>query len=203
MSVVDEPQEQPAAAGGASVDATAILRRLREGEERAADELLPIVYEQLRATAGSYFRGQRADHTLQPTALVHEAYVKLVNSGAEDWESRGHFCAVAAKAMRQILTDHARAKKADKRRADGGRAPLTNIEAPSSGQAIELIALDDALSELTEANPRLAEIVSLRFFGGLNNQEIAEGLDTPLRTVEREWRRCRAWLEVRLGETST
>lgn len=183
-------------------EATLLLQRVQQGDESAAEHLLPLVYEQLRATAGSFFRAQRADHTLQPTALVHEAYVKLVQSSDAQWEGRAHFCAVAAKAMRQILHDHARRKKAAKRSADGHRELLTHIETPSSGSAIGLIELDEALSDLAAIDERSAHIVELRFFGGLTNEQIARVIDTSLPTVERSWRRSRAWLKTRLGDAA-
>ena len=175
---------------------------MQAGDRAAADELLPLVYQQLRATAGSYFRDQHADHTLQPTALVHEAFVKLAKSSMDSWESRGHFCAVAAKAMRQILHDHAKAKRAAKRRSDGSREPLTAVEAPSGDQPAELLALDEALEALAEIAARGAEVVQLRFFGGLTNSEIARHLGVSAPTVDRDWRRCRAWMRTRLLEHS-
>lgn len=186
-------------AGSTPTEATILLQRVQSGDESAAEDLLPLVYEQLRATAGSYFRGQRPDHTLQPTALVHEAYVKLVQGSESEWEGQSHFCAVAAKAMRQILQDHARAKRAAKRGSDGDRTPLTNIESPSSGETIDVIALDDALSELAETDERGARVAELRYFGGLTNQQVANVLEVSVPTVERSWRRSRAWLKTSLA----
>ncbi|USO00345.1 MAG: sigma-70 family RNA polymerase sigma factor [Phycisphaeraceae bacterium] len=184
-------------------EATLLVHRIREGDPDAAEALLPLVYEQLRATAGSYFRAQRADHTLQPTALVHEAYLKLVRAPDNDWEGRAHFCAVAAKAMKQILSDHARSKRAAKRggpRGPAGRVAVTSVESPSSHAAIDLLALDEALDELAAIDGQGAEVVHLRFFGGLSNEDAARVLGVSLSTVERSWRRCRAWLRSRLGD---
>lgn len=192
----DERPEGPVTGG---TGATVLLRRVQQGDAAAASELLPVVYEQLRATAGSFFRAQQASHTLQPTALVHEAYLKLVGSAGTEWEGRSHFCAVAATAMRQILLDHARTKRAAKRGGQAGRAALTAVESPSSSEAIDLVALDEALTRLNEIDPEGARVVELRFFGGLSNEQIADVVGTSRPTVERSWRRCRAWLKTHLG----
>lgn len=187
----------------AASEATILLQRVQSGDDAAAEDLLPLVYEQLRAMAGSFFRQQRSDHTLQPTALVHEAYLKLVGGARNEgraWEGRSHFCAVAAKAMRQILHDHARAKKAAKRDPGGARVEITQVQTPSSGGAIALEALDEGLTKLSAIDERGARIVELRFFGGLTNEEIARMLDVSLPTVERSWRRNRAWLKAHIEE---
>jgi RNA polymerase sigma-70 factor (ECF subfamily) len=178
--------------------ATLLLRRVQAGDAVAAEDLLPLVYAQLRATAGRYFQAQPRNHTLQPTALVHEAYMKMVQTPDPSWSGRVHFCAVAATAMRQILHDHARGKAALKRRGDGHAVPLTAVEAPSASEAVDLIALDEALTRLGEVDERGARIVELRFFGGLTNEQIAEVIDVSRPTVERTWRRCRAWIAARL-----
>ncbi|RJO66283.1 MAG: sigma-70 family RNA polymerase sigma factor [Myxococcales bacterium] len=177
--------------------ATLLLSRIQEGDEQAVQELLPIVYEQLRAIAGGYFQGQPASHTLQPTALVHEAYLKLVGSGS-GWKDRAHFCAVSATAMRQILANHARDKRADKR--SGNRVQLTvdELPTPAGTSALDLLDLDDALSELSALNARHARMVELRFFGGLSTDEIANLLGISSGMVRREWRALRAWLSRRL-----
>lgn len=185
-------------------DATALLVRVNDGDSTAARELLPLVYDQLRAMAGSYFRAQPADHTLQPTALVHEAYLKLVNTPEENWQSRVHFCAVAATAMRQILHDRARRRKSAKRGgAEAQRLPLENIEQPSGGAPVDLVALDEALTKLRELAPRQARIVELRYFGGLTIDEAAEVLDVSHGTIENDWRVARAWLKRALNEGTT
>ncbi len=176
-------------------DATSLLRRVSAGDARAADALLPLVYEQLRALAGSFFRGQPANHSLQPTALVHEAFLKLVASPQDEWQDQVHFCAVASIAMRQVLHDRARRRRAAKRGGgDARRVGLDHVAEPSGGAPIDLIALDDALERLSELDPRQARIVELRFFGGLTSVQVGQVLELSSRTVEKEWRRIRAWL---------
>lgn len=180
-------------------DATALLNRISDGDSAAAGDLLPLVYEHLRAVAGSYFRGQPANHSLQPTALVHEAYLKLVNSPSSDWNGRVHFCAVAATAMRQILHDRARRQKAAKRGGgDARRLPLEQVETPTGGTKLDLLSLDEALDKLTELAPRQARIIELRFFGGLTIEQTAEVLGVSHATVENDWRVARAWLNREL-----
>ena len=185
---------------GQSHDATEMLHRLASGDETASAALLPLVYEQLRALAGSYFRGRPAGQTLQPTALVHEAYLKMVNQTGASWKNRGHFFAVAATAMRQILHDRARRKRAAKR--GGGerhRVTLDGLQTPSGHSIIDIIALDHALTKLAELDPRQARIVELKFFGGLTNDEVAELLNLSTRMIEKEWRKTRAWLSAQLA----
>lgn len=178
---------------------TVLLHRAQEGIPGATDQLLELIYAQLRATAGRYFRNQASDHTLQPTALVHEAYMKLFGNPDKKWEGRSHFCAVAATAMRQILRDHARSKRTAKRGKDSRRLQLTHIEPPSRDAGpVDILALDEALASLAEIDDMGTRVVELRYFGGLNNQEIAEMLGTSLSTVERRWRRSRAWIKAEL-----
>lgn len=179
--------------------ATLLLNRLGDGDATAARDLLPLVYEQLRAMAGGYFRGQRADHTLQPTALVHEAYIKLIRSDGA-WENRTHFCAIAATAMRQILTDHARAKRAAKRSAGTIDLSAADIESPSGASTIDLIALDDALTKLHGLNEEYARLVELRFFGGLTYEEIATLQSVSSRALRDRWRNARTWMSRELSE---
>lgn len=186
-------------ASDAANDATMLLHRIHAGDESAVTALLPLVYDQLRAMAGGYFRGQRADHTLQPTALVHEAFLKLVRHGGEDWNSQAHFCAVAATAMRQILADHADAKRAAKRGGDAHRVPLEDVTTPSGDRRLDIVALDESLSLLQAADERQARIIELWFFGGLSLGHIASLLGISQRTAERDWRRARAWLNKRLA----
>lgn len=196
MAGTDEEKTTPVHAAD---DVTQLLVRVNAGDAAAADKLLPIVYEQLRAIAGSYFHHQPVDHTLQPTALVHEAYLKLIRVPDEKWQNRVHFCAVAATAMRQILHDRARRRRAAKR--DGGRrhAELSQVETPSGRNPIDIIALDDALARLAELDARQARIVELRFFGGLTTEEVAHVLNLSSRMIEKEWRRVRAWLNAELA----
>ena len=179
-------------------EATMLLVRIQEGDSQAANELLPLVYDQLRAMAGAYFQGQRQNHTLQPTALVHEAYLKLIRADSPP-KSRAHFCAVAATAMRQILMNHARAKRTEKRDAKVVNLTVGQLATPSIAPTLDLLALDEALSKLSELGERLARLIELRFFGGLNMQEVAQVLAVSLPTVERDWRRARAWLNRELS----
>ncbi|HRX83895.1 MAG TPA: ECF-type sigma factor [Phycisphaerae bacterium] len=184
---------------GRGPDVTMLLERVAAGDSAVADELLPIVYADLRAVAGGQFRGQRSDHTLQPTALVHEAYLRLVRAPGEGFKNRAHFMAVAATAMRQILRDHARAKSAAKRDSGGARVDLDQVVTPSGQQVLDAVELNDALTRLEEADPRMARIVDLWFFGGLTTEEIAELQGTSSRTVKRLWRQARAWLNSELS----
>ncbi|MEZ5966871.1 MAG: ECF-type sigma factor [Planctomycetota bacterium] len=190
------PDTPGPARGDGAADATMLLRRVESGDTRAADELLPLVYGELRERAAAYFRGQSKDHTLQPTALVHEAFAKLVRAPDTAWQSRAHFCSVAALAMRQVLTDHARRRAAARR---GEREGVTELATPAAHATIDLLALDEALTELAALNPRHARLVELRFFGGLNNPEVAEVLGLSTSMVEKEWRKVRAWLSRALG----
>lgn len=178
---------------------TEVLARISRGDELATEALLPLLYAELRALAGSYFRGRAAGQTLQPTALVHEAFLKLTGSEGAAWESRAHFFAVAAKAMRQILANHAEQKRAAKRGGGTPRVTLSGLVTPLEVEAqIDLIDLDDALAKLTELSPRQARIVEMRFLTGLEEKEIAHVLDVSTRTVEREWRMARAFLKCEL-----
>ena len=184
--------------GSSKGEVTRILGDLNQGDGSAMERLLPLVYDELRALAGSYFARQQAGHTLQPTALVHEAYVKLAGSEGQ-WQNRAHFMAVAAKAMRQILMNHARDKAAVKR--GGGAAKLTIIEAVTSatdesdaGRQLDLIALDEALTKLAAVSERQAWITELRFFGGLTIADTAHVVGVSTTTVEDDWHMARAWL---------
>lgn len=179
-------------------EATMILQQLGEGDASAAERLLPLVYEELRALAGSHFRGQRANHTLQPTALVHEAFVRLIDQPDGKWNSRAHFFAVAATAMRQILTDHARRKMADKRGGGWDKVGLEQVGGAPQAD-LDVVALDEALTKLAQLDPRRHRVVELRFFGGLSMEEIAEVLGVSKTTVESDWRGARAWLASEIG----
>ncbi len=159
-----------------------------------------MVYEQLRATAGSFFRAERAEHTLQPTALIHEAYLKLAEQDRMQWHNQTHFLAVAAQAIRRILVDHARGRHREKR--GGGRLRLSLDEEliSSYDRSVDLIALDDAMAELSGKNPQQAKIVEMRFFAGLTIQEASDVLQVSTSSVERDWRYARAWLFRELGD---
>lgn len=183
-------------------DTTQLLERLAAGDESAADELLPAVYEYLRDLAGRMFRHQPPGHTLEPTALVHEAYLKLIRGTDRKWNDRAHFMAVASLAMRQILHDRARRQRAEKHGGNLERVSLSPIGTTRPEDAIDLEALDKALQKLTTLNARQARIVELRFFGGLNVKEVAEVLNVSQSTVEKEWMRTRAWLSRELAGES-
>ncbi len=185
---------------------TVLLERASGGDSSASARLMEAVYDQLRALAGSYAGGRDANHTLQPTALVHEAFIKLVQSPGVKFNDRAHFFAVAATAMRQILMDHARNKRTAKRGGDArkigqpedwDRVTLANADS-GMGDA-DLVALDDVLSELARQDERMYRIVEMRFFGGLEVADVARLLDVSKSTVEGDWRAARAWLAVRLG----
>ena len=179
---------------------TGILERVRAGDRAALDELFPLLYAELHAMASREMRGERLNHTLQPTALVSEAYLRLVGgTGAAGWKDRTHFLSAAARAMKHALIDHARAQGALKR--DGGlRVTLTDGKAGATDPALALdvLALQDALAQLAEAEPRWAEVVELRFFGGLDIEETAEVLQVSPITVTRDWRFAKAWLANKL-----
>jgi RNA polymerase sigma factor (TIGR02999 family) len=180
---------------------TLLLEASEKGDKGASARLMEIVYGELRALAGSYARAQDKNHTLQPTALVHEAFLKLVTVPSEGWKDRAHFFAVAARAMRQVLMDHARAKRTQKRDAGAfERITLDGSVAPEAGRDLDLLALDDALQELAELDPRAHRVVELRYFGGLTVEEVAPILSVSVTTVESDWRSARAWLATRLGQ---
>jgi RNA polymerase sigma factor (TIGR02999 family) len=186
------------ASGSSTAAITGLLVQVGQGNQNAVNELLPRVYGQLRALAGQYFQDERTDHTLQPTALVHEAYLRLVGSEYQGWESRRHFYRVAAVAMRRILVDHARRHRAAKR-GEGKKLPLMEAAHAGGELDLDLIALDEALSRLAALNLRKARVVELRFFAGLTTEETARALDVTTRTVERDWRLARAWLFREMG----
>jgi RNA polymerase sigma factor (TIGR02999 family) len=174
---------------------TAMLARISAGDAEALDRLFPLVYAQLRSAAQRAIGRERVGHTLQPTALVHEAYLKLVGGGAIPARDRAQFQAIAARAMRQILVDHARRHRADKRGGGAFVAELPEDVAANGGLAMdELVALSDALDRLSAVSPRLRSVVEMRFFAGLEEKEIAEALGVTTRTVERDWVKARAWL---------
>lgn len=183
-----------------NADVTALLDAAARGEQQAAEQLLPLVYSQLRSLAQKHMLGERSDHTLQATALVHEAYMRLVQNKAIDWKGRAHFYVSAANAMRRILIDYARAKGATKRGGDWGNVSL-NLADLAAGRGLnELLGVDEALEDLAKVYPRAAEVVRLRFFAGLNVEDTAKALDLSPRSVVREWQFARAWLGRRLRE---
>lgn len=175
-------------------EVTDLLVRWGRGDKAALDELVPLVQEELRHLAHRYIARERPGHTLQTTALVNEAYLRLVNQAGVQWQDRAHFFAVSARVMRHILVDCARARGYAKRGGGALRVTLDEAASVSAGQAAELLALDEALKGLAEIYPRRSRVVELRYFGGLNNEEVAEVLKVTSKTVERDWRYARAWL---------
>jgi RNA polymerase sigma factor (TIGR02999 family) len=173
------------------------------GDLRARDELVPLVYHELRKRASGYLRHERPDHTLQATALVHEAFLRLAGRDRVAWQNRGHFYAVAAQMMRRILVDHARERRAAKRPGAQIRVDLDDqIPAPEP-PGCDVLMLDEALSELSAMDPRQGRIVELRYFGGLSEQEVADTMSVSRATVTREWKRARAWLYHRMTPAPT
>ena len=175
-----------------------ILKRVSDGDTPAAEELLPLVYEELRRLASARMRHETVEHTLQPTALVHEAYLRLVGSPCEGWQSRGHFFAAAAEAMRRILIDHARERGRLKRGGDLASVPLADPLDSSGYDPDELLAIHDALTEFEQLMPRKAALVKLRYFAGLDESTAAEALGISRATASRWWVFSRAWLYDRL-----
>ena len=173
---------------------TRLLDQLRAGDSAAFDRLVPLVHDELRVIAARLLRHEAPGHTLQPTDLVHEAYIKLASGALPDWQNRAHFFGIASNTMRRLLVDHARRRKAAKR--GGGIAPLrvTNERIGVDLSLDELLSLDDALERLGAMDPRLLQVVERRFFGGLTEEEVAESLGVTARTVQRDWARARAWL---------
>ena len=177
----------------AAADITALLRAWRLGDQRAFDRLMPLVYDELRRRARHYLRAERRNHTLQPTALVHEVYARLVGADKVDWNDRAHFFALAARQMRQVLVDSARARRYQKR--GGGVIQVTFDEAMAvADRALDVVALDDALEALAFQDARKARVVELRYFGGLTNEEIASALGVSTDTVTRDWQMAKLWL---------
>lgn len=181
-------------------DVTALLLAWGRGEAEAREKLIPLVYAELRRLAAGAMAAERKDHTLEPTALVHETYLKLIRQPDVPWQNRAHFFGVASRLMRQILVDHARAHGAEKR--GGGKPRLTldsALAAAAGGNEVELLALDDALTELSRLDETQGRVVEMRFFGGLSVSETAEALGVSPATVKRDWAVARAWLFRRLA----
>jgi len=179
-------------------DLTLLILQWRNGEESVVDRLLPILYDELRRLAQSYLSAERSGHTLQPTALVHEAYLRLVELDRLDWRGRAHFLGLAARVMRQVLVDHARRHRAAKR-GGGRRVTLEDAKWVPEPRPTDVLELEEALRELGEIDPQKSRIVELRFFGGLSVEETAEVLGVSPRTVKRGWRAARTWLSRELS----
>jgi RNA polymerase sigma factor (TIGR02999 family) len=175
-----------------SHEVTRLLHEWASGGESALDALTPLVYAELRRLAESYLRREKPGHTLQPTALVHEAYLRLVDQSPPNWENRSHFYGVAARLMRQILVDHARHRQAGKRA--GHKVPLEEVVTLHQERSKELVSLDIALNELQKIDPRKCRVVELRYFGGLSMEEIAQSLEVSAVTVRRDMRLAEVWL---------
>jgi RNA polymerase sigma factor (TIGR02999 family) len=164
--------------------------------------MFPVVYDELRRLASLALRRERADHTLQPTALVHEAFLRLAGTPDAPWQNRAHFVAMAARVMRRVLVDHARGRNARKRGSGEVRISLDDVDVPAATSGVDLIALDEVLGRLAELDARQARIVELRFFGGLTVEETAVLIDASDRTVKREWQMARAWLKRELARVA-
>ncbi|MBC7818677.1 MAG: sigma-70 family RNA polymerase sigma factor [Planctomycetaceae bacterium] len=181
-------------------DVTRILSQIESGDPSAAEQLLPLVYEELRKLAGARLAHERPGQTLQATALVHEAYIRLVDvEQAQPWDSRGHFFAAAAEAMRRILVDQARRKETIKAGGQNQRVDLSEVEPAIDGPTIDLLALDEALQKLAEKDPRKAELIKLRFFAGLSNEQAAAVLGIATSTADLDWAYARCWLRVEMS----
>ncbi|MGH9845935.1 MAG: sigma-70 family RNA polymerase sigma factor [Blastocatellia bacterium] len=179
---------------------THLLLAWGNGDEAALERLMPLVYDELRKVAARHLRRQRPDHTLQTTALVNEAYLKLIDSSQVKWQNRAHFFAVSAQLMRRILVDFARSRQNLKRGGGARQVSLDEAMVVSPERGADLLALDDALTELAALNPRQAQVVELRYFGGLSEEEAAEALKVSLRTVQRDWNLARLWLYRELSK---
>lgn len=182
-----------------SQNITELLIQFSEGKENAVDDIFPLIYAELKKLAGNYLRNERENHTLQPTALVHEAYLKLIDHTRMNWQNRAHFIGMAATLMRQILIDHARRHRAGKRGGENENLSLEeSIAIITDEKTLDLIALDDALKDLAKFDEFKSRLVELRYFGGLSVEETAEVLQVSEITVKRHWRLAKAWLATQI-----
>ncbi len=181
-------------------EVTQILRQWNDGDADAPARLMPLVYDELRRRARAFLAKERGSHTLQPTALVHEAYLRLVDQTRINWQNRAHFFGLAANMMRRVLVDHARAHATGKRGGAARRLSIDDVQITLEQRAASLVALDEALEKLAEFDGRKVKIVEMRFFGGLTDEEIAEVLQISTRTVLRDWRSARLWLYRELNQ---
>ncbi len=182
---------------------TQLLVAASKGDRKALDEMLPLVYAELRRLADGYLRDERRDHTLQPTALVHEAYLRLINQREVDWRNRAHFVGVAAQMMRRILVNHAAAKKAEKRGGEAEKVTLDRAVEFFEERNLDVLDVDLALGRLAAIDERKARVMELRFFGGLSTEEIAQVLEVSVATIERDYVFARAWLRRELSTSKT
>lgn len=178
---------------------TDLLRQWSAGDQRALDQVTPLVYEELRHQAARYLRRERPGHTLQTTALINEAYLRLIDAKDVHWQSRAHFFAIAANLMRRVLVDHARRRDADKRGGPHVRVQLDEALAVADEADVDLLAIDEALDKLAAIDPQQAHVVELRFFSGLSVEETAAALGVSSKTVKRDWSVARAWLRREIG----
>jgi RNA polymerase sigma-70 factor, ECF subfamily len=194
----DASSKSRESASASPAGVTALLRSWGQGDRAALDALLPVVYDELRRRARRQMRAQPSGHTLQTTAIIHEAYLRLVGQQETDWQSRAHFFGVAAKAMRSVLVDHARAQRAAKRGGGAAQVTLADVDAVAPEPAVDVLALEEALTRLATFDPRKGQLVELRYFGGLGIEETAVVLGVSSATVKREWVLARAWLRREL-----
>lgn len=181
-------------------DVTALLQAAGSGSRAAVNQLLPVLYDELRRLAAHHLQSERNEHTLQPTALVHEAYLRLVNQKTAGWKDRAQFFGAASKAMRRILVDHARARAAAKRGGGQTKSTLDEAVVDFEERNLDLLALDEALTELASIDERKSRVVEMRFFGGLTAEAVAEVTKVPLRTINRDWAMAKAWLHARVAK---
>ena len=182
---------------------TEMLREWSGGKTEVMDDLLPLIYDELRRRAAAYLRRERPNHTLQPTALVHEAYLKLIDQRQDNWASRDHFFAIAAQAMRRILVDHARGRHRQKRGGSNEDLPLEDALLAAADEAnVDLIALDEAMKKLAKLDPQQERVVELRYFGGLSLDEAADALSISRATAARDWQVAKAWLHREMTRTT-
>jgi RNA polymerase sigma factor (TIGR02999 family) len=179
---------------------TEMLNKWKNGDQGVLEKLIPVVYDELRRQAARYLQRERRGHTLQATALIHEAYLRLIDQATMEWKSRAHFYAIAARLMRQILVDHARKRQAGKRGGSDIKVPLEEAMVTTPGKNVDLVGLDEALTRLAVLDPQQSRIVELRYFSGLSVDETAEVLGVSSRTVKRDWNVAKAWLRQQIGE---
>jgi RNA polymerase sigma factor (TIGR02999 family) len=189
---VSTNEEKPA--GGTGSDLTVLLNRMRKGDRQASEKAAALVYSELHRIAAGQMRRERPGHSLQATALVNEAYIKLVGSESLEIQNRGHFYAIASQQMRRILVDYARANNALRRGGGAAKVDLDKAMLTAEGQSVDVVGLDDALKELEKIDPRAAQVIELRYFGGYTDKEVVEALGVSLATVRRDWEFARSWL---------